>query len=87
MDRERRSGWLLAMMAGIVVGLIAFGMIYVNRQVAASERRDCGDKLAEIRVYEAIPPSTETGQAAWVSKVARYRQIGCEPPVVDPPVE
>ncbi len=79
MNREQKSGWLLAVMTALLVAVMIVGMLYVNRQVAASERRDCADRLAEIQVYVETPPSTRTGVNAWKSKVNRYDEVGCKP--------
>ncbi len=85
MDREHKSGWLLAVMTATLVAMVAFGMIYVNQRaeyfVRQSEQRDCSSLLADIDVYAEAPPATRTGLGQWRSKVERYGQIGCEPPL------
>lgn len=85
MDREQRSGWLIAMLAAIVVGVIAFGMIYTSRLVKESERRDCDTLRSDIEAYQDLPPATRAGWNQWNSKTERYRQIGCTPPVPNLP--
>ena len=87
MHRDQRNGWLLFLMAGIMVGLIAFGMIYVNRKVAASEARDCETLKADITAVESAGKLTEPGAAVTMARRARYAQIGCEPHLPPPSFE
>lgn len=79
MDKERKSGWLLGMMALVLAGVIGFGLVYVNRQVAASEQRDCETLRADIEAIEEAPVLTPAGQRVTQSRRERYAQIGCEP--------
>lgn len=84
-DREQKSGWLIAMLAALVVAVMAFGMIYTSRMVAASERRDCDTLRSDIEAYQAEPPGSRVGWNQWNSKTQRYREIGCEPAVPNLP--
>ncbi len=83
MDKEQQTGWLLVLMTAILVGVVAFGAIYVNLRaehfVKESEQRDCASLLSDIQAYEETPPTTRTGLGQWESKVGRYQQIGCSP--------
>lgn len=87
MHRDQRSGWLLLVMAGILVGVIAFGMIYINRKVAASEARDCATLRADIIAVESAGQLTETGAAVTMARRVRYAQIPCSPPLPPPTFE
>lgn len=83
-DREKRSGWLMAMLAAMVVFTFSFGLIYVNRVVAESERRDCESLLADIQAIEEGGQLTESGARVTLSRRIRYVRIGCEPHIGPP---
>lgn len=84
MDREKQSGWLLGIMAGTLVLTLAFSMLYINRVVAESERRDCATLLADITAIEHGGQLTDSGARVTLSRRARYAEIGCVPPIPPP---
>lgn len=69
----------MAVLAAMVVFTFGFGLIYVNRVVAESERRDCESLLADIQAIESIGKLTESGARVTLSRRTRYADIGCEP--------
>lgn len=81
--RERRSGWLLGLMAATIVLLVGFGLIYMNtvagRFVEQSEQRDCATLRADIEALEESGQMTKAGERVTLSRRERYAQIGCEP--------
>jgi hypothetical protein len=88
MDTERKSGWLLGVMTGVLVLVVAFGLVYMNRVaehfVQVSEERDCDTLRADIEAIEMAPQLTRAGQNVTLARRARYAQIGCTP-VLPPP--
>jgi hypothetical protein len=87
MDRERKSGWLLGVMAAMLVSVITFGLLYVNRQVAASEQRDCDTLRADILAIESAGRLTNAGVSVTEARRLRYAQIHCKPHLPPPDYE
>jgi len=86
--RERRSGWLLALLAATLVIVVGLGAIYINRTaeryVEQSEQRDCETLAADIEAIESAGQLTEAGVRVTLARRGRYHQIGCEPPLKRP---
>ncbi len=84
MNREQKSGWLLALLTAMLVISTAFNMLYASRRIAESERRDCLTLAADIAALESAGALTESGARVTNSRRNRYAQIGCDPALKPP---